>query len=87
MQKLTVIKKKTKESKERTKMNAHKLEWHKQFRNMEKRCLTLDEELSQFIQTNPLLTRDKQSMTKQSTMTKTSRSLVESEDNSKTDFE
>jgi hypothetical protein len=37
MHKLTTIKTKNKESKERTKINAHKLEWFKQFRNMEKR--------------------------------------------------
>jgi hypothetical protein len=60
LSKLNKFKTKSKESKERTKINAHKLEWFKQFRNMQKREQTLDDELSKFMQSNPLLRKEKQ---------------------------
>jgi hypothetical protein len=58
LNKLNVITKKSKESKERTIINAHKLEWFKQFRNMQKRQQTLDDELAKFIKSNPFVQRE-----------------------------
>ncbi|CDW87601.1 UNKNOWN [Stylonychia lemnae] len=56
MQKLNQIKKSNKESKERTVINQHKLEWFKKFRQSQKREKQLEDELNEFISKNPNLT-------------------------------
>lgn len=84
MQKLTVLKKKNKESKERTKINSHKLEWVKQLRLMAKREQTLEDELSLFIQSNPILQREARSQRGTSYSLKSNQSkqeLVELDEN------
>lgn len=40
-------------------MSAHKLEWTKQFKSMQKRQQVLDDELDRFIQSNPLIQKEK----------------------------
>ena len=53
------MKQQNKESKNRTKVNKHKLEWFKQFRQMEAREKALDEELKQFMLSNPTILKEK----------------------------
>ena len=53
------MKQQNKESKNRTRVNKHKLEWFKQFRQMEAREKALDEELKQFMLSNPTILKEK----------------------------
>ena len=55
MAKLKNIKKSNKESKQRTVINTHKLEWVKQLRAFQKRERVLEEEINTFIHQNPAL--------------------------------
>ena len=60
------MKKSNKESKERTIVNQHKLEWYNQMKLSLKRERTLDDELLKFIEKNPELrvTSNSDQMTK-----------------------
>lgn len=49
LQKLTKIKASNKESKKRTIVNQHKLEWHKKLRNLQKRENQMHDEIMEFI--------------------------------------
>lgn len=55
LQKLTKIKKSNKESKERTVLNQHKIEWHNKMKSYLKREKQLDDELEKFLRENPSL--------------------------------
>ena len=59
LSKLNKITQKNKESKHRTKVNSHKLEWFKKFRSMQQREIQLEEELKQFMLSNQSIIREK----------------------------
>lgn len=59
LQKLTTMTKKNKESKQRTKINQHKLAWMKQFSNLQVREKALDDELQAFLLSNPSIAKER----------------------------
>jgi hypothetical protein len=50
---VTKIKKSNKESKERTVLNQHKIEWHNKMKTYIKREKQLEDELDKFLRDNP----------------------------------
>ena len=59
LSKLNKLTQKNKESKHRTKVNAHKLEWFKKFRTMQTRELQLEEELKSFLLSNQSIIKER----------------------------
>jgi len=59
LQKLNTMKTKNKESKQRTKINQHKLAWFKQFRTLQTREKALEEELKTFLLSNPSIAKER----------------------------
>ena len=59
LQKLNAMTKKNKESKQRTKINQHKLAWFKQFRTLQSREKALEEELKTFLLSNPSIAKER----------------------------
>ena len=59
LSKLTAMTKKNKESKQRTKINQHKLAWFKQFRTLQAREKALEDELKNFLLSNPSIAKER----------------------------
>ena len=59
LSKLNKMTQKNKESKHRTKVNSHKLEWFKKFRSMQSRESLLEEELKQFMLSNQSIIKER----------------------------